>query len=84
MADDLGDLIAVFDSGTGKTHLLAPLASILVTLLQEEASTGQGLLTRLSKGYDLASDEDPLAVIAARLQELDDLGLIHRQAETTV
>ena len=61
---------------SGQTHMLAePAPEILAALAQGPADAAE-LLHRLARDHGLDSEGDAEAVIAARLAELAELGLI--------
>ncbi|MFV0624125.1 HPr-rel-A system PqqD family peptide chaperone [Sphingomonas sp. ac-8] len=72
----LDELTALYHRASGQTHLVAaPVPEILALLGETPASLG-GLLDRLAVRYDLADPD--AAVLAARLAELEALGLVTR------
>jgi PqqD family protein of HPr-rel-A system len=74
----LHDLTAVYDRMTGRTHLLAPESLAILEHAQAMPGTSETILASLSAEFALASDEDPLAIIEARLHELESRGLVSR------
>lgn len=74
----LGALTAIFDRRSTQTHVVtAPLPEILLAMGDENWDAA-GLAARLGDDYDLGA-EDPVAVIAERLAELEALGLVMRR-----
>ncbi len=66
----------VYHRPSGQTHMLAePAPEILAALAQGDADPSE-ILRRLSRDHGLDSEGDAEAVIAARLAELAELGLI--------
>lgn len=66
----------IYHRPSGQTHLLAePAPEILWALRQGDADAAE-LLRRLARDHGLDSEGDAEAVIAARLAELAELGLI--------
>lgn len=67
----------VYHRPSGQTHMLAePAPEILAALAQGDADPSE-ILRRLARDQGLDSEGDAEAVIAARLAELAELGLIH-------
>ena len=61
---------------SGQTHLLVePAQEILDALGSGPADAGE-VLARLARDFGIEAEDDSVAVIAARLVELADLGLI--------
>ena len=48
----------------------------LLDMLADDPADAATLVERLRKSFDLATDDDPESVIAARLEELSALGLV--------
>lgn len=70
------DFTLIYHRPSGQTHLLAePAPEILWALRQGDADAAE-LLRRLARDHGLDSEGDAEAVIAARLAELSELGLI--------
>jgi PqqD family protein of HPr-rel-A system len=73
---DLDGFTLVYHRPSGQTHMLAePAPEILAALAQGDADPTE-ILLRLSRDHGLDSEGDAEAVIAARLVELAELGLI--------
>lgn len=73
---DLDGLTLVYHRPSGQTHMLAePAPEILAALAQGNADAAE-ILHRLARDHGLDSEGDAGAVIAARLAELAELGLI--------
>ncbi len=72
----LDGFMLVYHRPSGQTHMLAePAPDILAALAQGDADPSE-ILRRLSRDLGLDSEGDAEAVIAARLAELAELGLI--------
>lgn len=72
----LDSLTAVYHRASGQTHLLAPPAPELLSLLGGEPMDAEALLARLTEAFAVA-DPDP-AALSARLNELVEAGLVER------
>lgn len=70
----LEGLVAVFHAPSGQTHLLAPPAPQLLTMLAQAPASADELLERLSAEHEL--EPGAPAAVRARLAELADAGLI--------
>lgn len=72
----LDSLTVLYHRCSGQTHIVSePLPEILAALAAEPL-TVDGLLDRLSAQADVAPDREALA---ARLAELEDIGLVERR-----
>lgn len=68
---------AIYHRESGITHIVAsPVPEILAALEQGPAGA-ETIVERLRATHDF-SDEDAVAVIAARLEELESVGLVWR------
>ena len=73
---DLDGFTLVYHRPSGQTHMLAePAPEILVALSQGDADAAE-ILQRLARDHGLDSEGNAEAVVAARLAELAELGLI--------
>ncbi len=77
IVEPLDMFTAVFHRPSGVTHLLNEPAPQILEALADEALDMGALLARLAQTYDLA-DADGLAVLQARLGELEAAGLVER------
>ena len=76
--EPLDAMTLVYQRRSGITHMVAePVPEILAAMGGETVSAAM-LVTTLSDQFDLGTDEDAEAVVAARLEELAELGLIQR------
>jgi PqqD family protein of HPr-rel-A system len=72
----LDELTAIYHRTSGQTHLVAPPVPEILAVLEAAPCTLEELLDRLAARYDLV---DPDAgALAARLAELEALGLVQR------
>ena len=74
----LGELTAIFDRRSMQTHLVvAPLPEMLA--MMADAPCNAALLAkRLETVFDIEGEGDARALIAERLAELADMGLVER------
>ena len=78
LVEPLDAITLIYQRRSGITHMVAePVPEILAAMADEPVTTAM-LLARLFDQFDLGTDEDAEAVIAARLEELAELGLVHR------
>ncbi|MGD8325395.1 MAG: HPr-rel-A system PqqD family peptide chaperone [Sphingomonadales bacterium] len=66
----------LYEPKHGGTHILSDVPYEILVLLAEAPLDINQLAERLSEKFDLEADGDPKDVLLARVQELDDLGLI--------
>lgn len=74
--EPLGELTAIFDRRSMQTHLVvAPLPEMLA-MMGEEACDAALLAKRLEAAFDLGDASDVRVLVAERLAELADMGLV--------
>lgn len=75
-------LFVIYHRPSGQTHVLEPVMVAILGALGEQPLDAAGVLAILGATHDLEAEpgESPLAVIAARLGELDALGLVEAVA----
>lgn len=72
----LGHLVALYDRRSNQTHVLAsPLPEILRALGADDCGARE-ISDRLAREFDLDGDGDATDIVAERLNELTDLGLV--------
>lgn len=80
----LDDITLIYHRPSSQTHMVAsPVPEILDALLsspipEREGSSAEEILTTLSTHFDLGDPATARPVIAAHLEEMVALGLIHR------
>lgn len=78
LVEPLDAITLIYQRRSGITHMVAePVPEILVAM-GDEAVTAALLVAKLSDQFDLGTDEDAEAVVTARLEEMAELGLVHR------
>ncbi len=76
----LDSMTAIYQASSGITHLVTdPIPAILHVLTDQFAECEQ-VAALLEKQFELEADSDVDAIVAARLDELWQLGLIERRA----
>ena len=74
--EPLGELTAIFDRRSMQTHLVvAPLPEMLA-MMGEDACDAALLAQRLETAFDLGDAGDVRALVAERLAELAEMGLV--------
>ena len=76
-AVELEGLTLLFHRRSGMTHILAPPSPQILAALAHAPADADALLTRLGQEFDFA-DGDGAAAVAARLAELEAIGLVRR------
>lgn len=74
--EPLGDLTAIFDRRSIQTHLVVPPVPEMLAAMGDEPCDAATLAARLAADFDLAAEGDVRTIIAERLRELADLGLV--------
>lgn len=78
LVEPLDMVTLLYQRRSGITHIVAEPVPEMLTAMGDDALTPAELVQRLSAQFDLGVQEDAEAVIAARLEELADLGLVFR------
>ena len=65
-----------FDTYSGDTHLLEPLAAALVRYLGQAECDLQGLLTQLDQEFIVPEDQSPTQAVDAALLNMRGIGLV--------
>src|SRR5215831_2802435 len=74
------DECVVFNSGSGQTHVLDPIAAILIREINEGRIGSEALMCRVAKLLDVDLTTDVRTTFQATLWYLDELSLIERSA----
>jgi PqqD family protein of HPr-rel-A system len=78
LVEPLDAMTLIYQRRSGITHMVAEPVPEILAAMGEDAVTAAALVVMLSKQFDLGTDEDAEAVVTARLEELTELGLVHR------
>ena len=78
LVEPLDAITLIYQRRSGITHMVAEPVPEMLVAMGDEAVTAAMLVKILSDQFDLGTDEDAEAVVAARLEELAELGLVHR------
>ncbi len=73
---ELDGLTALFHLPSGMTHIVAPPAPQILDALGEGPADAGEILIRMRRLYEVADGEE---AVAARLAELEAVGLVRRQ-----
>jgi len=72
----LEDQYVVYNSGSGHTHVLDPIAALLVQQLNERCCETAELVQRIASLLNLETTEEFSNELQQTLSELDELGLV--------
>lgn len=78
LIEPLDVITLIYQRRSGITHMVAEPVPEILAAMGVEAINAAAVLERLSALFDLSDADDAIAVVAARLEELADLGLIDR------
>ena len=78
LVEPLDAITLIYQRRSGITHMVAEPVPEILAAMAGKAVTAAILVAKLSDQFDLGTDEDAEAVVAARLEELAELGLVHR------
>ncbi len=76
--EPLDAITLIYQRRSGITHMVVEPVPEILTAMGVDAVTAAALVAKLSDQFDLGTDEDAEAVVTARLEELAELGLVHR------
>ena len=76
--EPLDAITLIYHRRSGITHMVAEPVPEILTAMGNAAVTAAILVAMLSEQFDLGTDDDAEAVVTARLEELAELGLVHR------
>jgi PqqD family protein of HPr-rel-A system len=80
LIEPLDAMTLIYHRRSGVTHMVAePVPEMLQVMAGDSIDAGE-VLTRLAATFDLDESDDALASVTARLEELAELGLVHRIA----
>lgn len=78
LIEPLDALTLVFQRRSGITHMVAEPVPQMLSAMGDDAIDATTLVTRLTAQFDLGDTAEAETVIAARLEELAELGLVER------
>lgn len=78
IVEPLDMLTLIYQRRSGMTHLVTDPVPQMLAAMRDDALDAATLAARLAASFDLGKRADAVALIAARLEELADLGLVER------
>ena len=78
LVEPLDAMTLIYQRRSGITHMVAEPVPEILASMGDEAFTAVMLVAKLSDQFELDADDNAEAVITARLEELAELGLVHR------
>ena len=75
----LDSMTAVFQSSSGITHLVTDPVPAILEVLSDQFADSEQVAERLQRRFELQANVDVASVVAARLEELWQLGLVERR-----
>lgn len=76
--EPLDEMTLIYQRRSGITHIVAEPVPEMLEAMGEDYVTAIDLAQRLASAFDLGDADDATAIIAARLDELAELGLVAR------
>ncbi len=74
----LDALTLIYQRRSGITHIVAQPVPEILAAMGDDACDAKTIAERLSLDFDFGAQDEAIAVIAARLEELAALGLLER------
>jgi PqqD family protein of HPr-rel-A system len=78
LIEPLDAITLIYHRRSGITHMVAEPVPEILAALGGDAVPAATVVERLAASFDLATADDAIATVAARLEELADLGLVER------
>lgn len=79
--EPLDQMTLIYQRRSGITHIVTEPVPQMLSAMGDDRLTAAELLMRLSAEFDLSAGDEALQALAARLEELADLGLVERIME---
>lgn len=76
--EPLDAMTLIYQRRSGITHMVAEPVPEILAAMGDDVVDAATLVSRLAEQFDLGDVEDAQSVIAARLEELAELGLVER------
>lgn len=80
LIEPLDQMTLIYQRRSGITHIVTEPVPQMLEAIGEDELSADAVLARLASEFELQSDDEALHAIAARLEELADLGLVERVA----
>lgn len=74
---DDDDLLVIYNKSSGDTHLLEPLAGVILELIESVPCTSEMLAVELTEVFQDEDEDSALEVIEATLLQLRGVGLVY-------
>lgn len=74
----LDSMTAIFQKSSGMTHIVADPVPAIIDVMADEVLNISQVLAKLADKYDIEDGDDAENIVAARLEELCQLGLADR------
>jgi PqqD family protein of HPr-rel-A system len=78
LIEPLDSITLIYQRRSGITHMVSQPVPEILAAMGDHSVDAHSLTRQLAMQFDLGSDDDVETVIAARLEELADLGLVAR------
>ncbi len=78
LVEPLDAITLIYQRRSGITHMVAEPVPEMLTAMGDDTVSAAALVARLAAQFDLGDAADAEEVIAARLEELAELGLVER------
>lgn len=78
LVEPLDAMTLMYQRRSGITHMVAEPVPEILAAMGGEVVTAATLVAMLSDEFELGSGDDAETVVTARLEELAELGLVHR------
>jgi PqqD family protein of HPr-rel-A system len=78
LIEPLDQMTLVYQRRSGITHMVAEPVPQILEAMEGAVWTAAALLSHLAADFDLDAGDEAVQAIAARLEELADLGLVER------
>jgi PqqD family protein of HPr-rel-A system len=78
IVEPLDAMTLIYQRRSGITHMVTEPVPQMLATMGDDALSAAALLVRLAADFDLETNDAALQAIAARLEELADLGLVER------
>ncbi len=74
----LDSMTVLYQMASGVTHMIADPVPAILGVMSDDAMSANEIAVRLSEDFDLETDADVTEIVLARLDELQQLGLVER------
>ncbi len=78
LIEQLDQMTLIYQRRSGITHIVTEPVPQMLEAMREDMLSADAVLARLAAEFELQSDDEALQTVAARLEELADLGLVER------